>query len=365
MRFDTLDTLDKNFLFKTGVLIAAVVIILWGCIIILSPFVPAIMLSIIFCLATWPAYAWLETRLKNRPALAAFLMTVLLAVCFLVPLVFLGSSLAENFSKLYSGTVDYLNKNEGRTPLWVHDVPVVGGLLDDFWSRYLGNTDQVTDSLRNISVPLSQKLIAFGAAIGRGILDLTLGVLIAYFFFRHGVQAVNRTSVLIDRFLGPRGQHLLNVSKRTLIGVVYGIVGTALAQGTLAAIGFWIAGVPAAPFLGLMTFLISFVPMGPPFIWVPATLWLFSNGHIGMGLFMGVWGFFVVSLIDNFIRPYFISLGSNLPLLLVLLGVLGGVIAFGFIGIFIGPTLLALAYTLIMEWSHKEKDVVGTHHSLT
>ncbi len=355
MRFDNL---DKSFLYKTAVIITSVVIIMWGCIVILQPFVPAILLGIIFCLATWPAFVWLEQRLNGRRTLAASLMTLLLAICFIVPLVFLGSSLAENLSMLSTGAADFLRDSEGHAPGWVRELPAVGPYLDQFWTRNLSDTEQMTQSLRNVSVPLTQKAIAIGASIGRGFLDLSLGVLIAFFFFRHGMQVAERTSISIERFAGPNGQHLLNVSKRTLIGVVYGIVGTALAQGTLAGIGFAIAGVPAAPFLGLITFLLSFIPMAPPLVWVPATLWLFSTGDIGMGVFMAIWGLIVVSFVDNIIRPYFISLGSNLPLLLVLLGVLGGVIAFGFIGLFIGPTLLALAYTLIIEWTHKDR--VGT-----
>ncbi len=141
-----------------------------------------------------------------------------------------------------------------------------------------------------------------------------------------------------------------------MIGVVYGMMGTAVAQGTLSAIGFAIAGVPAPVFLGFATFILSFMPLGAPLIWVPAAIWLFASGFTGMGIFMVLWGLLLVSSIDNVIRPYFISLGSNLPLLVTLLGVFGGIIAFGFIGLFIGPTLLAVAYTLIIQWSQTSRE---------
>ena len=207
---------------------------------------------------------------------------------------------------------------------------------------------------------IGPKLIAIGAVLGHGVLDLTLGVLITFFFFVHGVTFAVRTGRLIETFVGPRGREFLDVSKKTAIGVVYGVLGTALAQGALAGIGFWIAGVPGAPFLGLVTLLLSFIPMGPPLVWVPAIFWLFSNGMTGHAIFMAAWGLVVVSGVDNIIRPYFISLGSNLPLPLVILGVFGGLIAFGFIGLFIGPTLLAVAFSLIMEWSHSDhKQIEG------
>jgi predicted PurR-regulated permease PerM len=122
-------------------------------------------------------------------------------------------------------------------------------------------------------------------------------------------------------------------------------------QGVVAGIGFWIAGIQAAPLLGLLTFFLSPVPVGPPLVWIPAGLWLIQTGQTGWGLFVLLWGTLAVSTIDNIIKPLIISRGVDLPFVLVLLGVLGGAIAFGFIGIFLGPVLLAVGYALLMEWA--------------
>ncbi len=135
---------------------------------------------------------------------------------------------------------------------------------------------------------------------------------------------------------------------------MYGILGTALAQGVVAGIGFLIAGVPGAALLGLATFFLSVVPVGPPLIWISATLWLFVQGSTGWAVFMGLWGLLVVSTVDNVLKPMIISHGSNLPFMLVLLGVLGGAVAFGFVGIFLGPTLLAVGYRMMNEWVDRE-----------
>lgn len=351
----SLEGIDKSLIYRTSVIVAGVGLILWGCIVVLQPFIPALLLAVILCLSTWPAFDWLQKKLRGRRSLAAFLMTILLALCFLVPLLFLGSSLADNFTKLVRLVTDSLG-DRSQPPAWLDDIPFAGEQLDAMWQRYIGSNDGMRDAVTAYARPASQWLIKFGATIGHGILDLSLGVLIAFFFFRNGVQVAEQLSALIGRFSGSRGQHLLSVSKKTMIGVVYGMLGTALAQGALAGVGFWIANVPGAPFLGLLTFLLSFLPVGPPLIWVPSALWLFQEGETAMGIFMVIWGLLVISAVDNIIRPYFISLGSSLPLLLVLLGVFGGIIAFGFIGLFIGPTLLALAYTLIKEWSHTERE---------
>lgn len=350
------ENIDKNTVYRTLVIVASVALILWGCLVVLSPFIPAFLLAIIFTLSTWPAYSWLKDKLEGKKTLAATLMTLALALCFLVPMVFLGTSLAENFGRLYAGVVEPLVNNPGNTPAWMKELPWIGSNIEQIWANFVTSSADESASMRDFIVP---KLIATGAAIGRGVLDLALGVIITFFFFLHGVAAAERLKSLIEKFVGPRGQHLLDVSKRTAIGVVYGVLGTALAQGALAGIGFWIAGVPGAPFLGLVTLLLSFVPMGPPLIWVPATAWLLSNGLITPGIFMAFYGLVVISGVDNIIRPYFISLGSSLPLLLVILGVFGGLIAFGFIGLFIGPTLLAVAFALLMEWSHSDKKLAA------
>lgn len=346
-----LERIDRSFIYRSAVILTGVGLILWGCIVVLKPFIPALMLSMILCLCTWPAFNWLQARLRGHRTIAALLMTILLALCFLVPLVFLGSSLADNFSKIVHLLTDALG-HHSQPPPWLGDIPLVGEHFVNLWNEYIGSNNGMTGALTSYAKPVSQWLIKFGATIGHGILDLSLGVIIAFFFFRHGVEAAEKLSVLIGRFSGSRGQRLLTVSKQTMIGVVYGMVGTALIQGALAGVGFWIAGVPGAPFLGLLTFLLSFLPVGPPLIWIPASLWLFQEGNTYLGVFLIIWGLLVISAVDNIIRPYFISLGASLPLLLVLLGVFGGIIAFGFIGLFIGPTLLALAYTLITEWSY-------------
>jgi predicted PurR-regulated permease PerM len=135
--------------------------------------------------------------------------------------------------------------------------------------------------------------------------------------------------------------------------VVYGILGTALAQGILAGIGFMIAGVPGALLLGLLTFFLSIVPMGPPLLWIPAAGWLYYQGDTGMAIFLVLWGALVVSSVDNFLKPYLISQGAAMPFILVLFGVLGGLAAFGFLGVFLGPTLLAVGFSLLRDWTLK------------
>ena len=134
-------------------------------------------------------------------------------------------------------------------------------------------------------------------------------------------------------------------------GVIYGILGTAIAQALVAGLGFWIAGVPGAVLLSVLTFFFAVIPFGPPMIWLPASLWLFAQHKPGLGIFLLLWGFLGISMVDNFLRPYLISQGSKMPFVLIFCGVIGGALAFGLVGVFMGPTLLAVAFRLIEEWS--------------
>jgi predicted PurR-regulated permease PerM len=348
---------DKSQLYQLIAGLSAVTLIMLGCLVILLPFFPAMLLSTILTLSTWPAFEWLRKRLKHRTALAAGLMTAMLAGCFIAPLCIIGTSIADNYSKIYNGILAFLQSNTAATAASLEKIAYVGPYLANAWQVGMSDKEHMLKVLQEYAKPTSQMLLNLGSTIGYGLLDITLGVAISYFFFRHGTHVAVRIRKLIDRFGGDYGQHLLTVSKDTLIGVVYGILGTALFQGLLATIGFWISHIPGATFLGLMTFFVSLIPMGPPLIWGPAVLWLFSEGQTYMAVFLLVWGLLVISSVDNFLKPYFISLGSDMPLLLVLLGIMGGALAFGFIGIFIGPTLLALAYAMIIEWTSSRSKV--------
>jgi len=153
----------------------------------------------------------------------------------------------------------------------------------------------------------------------------------------------------INRIGGDRGNELLDIAGATIRAVVYGIIGTALVQGALAAFGFAIAGVPGAAFLGFITFLVAMIPGGPALVAAPAAYWLYIQGSSGWAIFIIIWGV-MDSMIDNVIKPLLISRGVATPMILVMFGVFGGALAFGLIGLFIGPTVLAVAYTLLQQW---------------
>ena len=188
------------------------------------------------------------------------------------------------------------------------------------------------------------------ASFGGGILELVLSLVIAFFLYREGGTAGSRLYAFSSRIGSERATRALDVAGGTIKGVVYGIVGTNLIQGVLSGIGFWVAGVPGAFLLGFLCFFLTMVPLAPTFIWLPSSLYLFYNGSTGMAIALAIWSFLIFNPLENVLRPYLISRGSDLPILLILLGMLGGLAAFGLLGIFVGPTILAVGYGLLIDW---------------
>lgn len=337
--------------------IAALALIVGGCFLVLAPFFSALLWAVIVTFSTWGMYARVLDALNGRRTLAALVMTLTLAAVLVAPLALLTLKLGDNVRTLAHAVTELVEGGIPAPPTWVDELPMVGTRVDAYWqqlhedSAEPGEVNHVVTWLEGQAAPLTKWLLKRGLAFGQALLQLSLAVLAAFYLYRDGLTVAGRFSAGMEKLAGQRAHALIDLAGRTVKGVVYGILGTALAQGTVAAIGFAIAGVPGALLLGLLTCLFSIVPAGPPLVWIPATLWLVAQGEIGWAVFMAVWGTVVISGIDNVVKPYLISQGAALPFLLVLLGVIGGLLAFGFIGLFLGPTLLAVGYAMLREWT--------------
>ena len=336
---------------ERAIALVVLVLLVAGCYLVLAPFVSAVLWAIILCCTTWPVFDRLQRVMGGQRTLASLALTLAMALVVLAPFVIVGFSLAENANELVDHAKQFIDAGPPDPPAWVGQIPIIGEAARDYWSSIAHNTAILMDDLRQYIKPLQAFAIGSGALLGRGLLELTLSIFIAFFLYRDGAAMARRLAASVDHIAGERGTRLMNIAVGTMRGVVYGILGTAIAQGVLTAIGLWIASVPAAPLLGLATFFLSPLPVGPPLVWGGAAIWLFYQGHPGWAVFLIGWGLLVVSSIDNFVKPLIISRGSNLPFILVLLGILGGVVAFGFIGVFLGPTLLAIGFAMIRDWT--------------
>jgi len=325
-------------------------LLLLGCLLVLRPFLSALLWGSIMSFSLWPIYRRLLGWIGNRPTIAAALLSLAIVAVVLLPFVVVGVTLSDNVRELAAATQRWLSEGLPPPPDWLGKVPIVGSSAVEHWKSLAQDSSQLAQESKRFIEPVASWLLSVGFVIGSGVVHLALSILITFFLLRNGPSVAGTLHAALERIAGERARYLLELAGKTIRGVVYGILGTALVQAVMAGIGFFIAGVPGAALLALLTFFLSVLPVGPPLIWIPAALWLFHQGSTGWGIFMIIWGI-GVSTVDNFVKPWLISQGSDMPFLLILFGVLGGALTFGFIGVFIGPTLLAVGHRLVVEWS--------------
>jgi predicted PurR-regulated permease PerM len=330
--------------------VVVVLLLVGGCLLVLRPFVSALLWAVILSFSSWPIYRRLLKLVRERRTLAALIMTIAMILVVFLPFVMIGAAVSDNIRDLKIAARSWTETGPPAPPGWLNKVPLIGKRIVDRWEIVTTDSEKLIELGKRLIAPTSALLVVVGKLLIGGLAQLALSILIAFFFFRDGETAAERIVATVDRIADERGQRLLKVAGDTVRGVVYGILGTSLVQAVMAGVGFLAAGVPGAGMLMLLTFFLSVVPLGPPLIWVPAMLWLFHEGSTGWGVFMLIWGI-GVSSIDNVVKPWLISQGSDMPFILILFGVLGGAIAFGFIGVFLGPTLLAVGYRIVKDWA--------------
>jgi predicted PurR-regulated permease PerM len=329
-----------------------------GCVLVLRPFFTAVCFALILVVATWPAFERLRHMLGGRKTVAALLMVTLATLVFVVPPALVASSIDYNIAGTIRLIRDLLQHGIPPPPSWVAEVDVVGPEIYHRWQVLAAGDPEAAERIQSFMIWARQQLIDAGLGLGNAVVQLILAMLTAFFLYRDGVAARRGVIATGRRLAGDNAPRLLRVASATINGVVYGVLGTALAQALLILIGLWAAGIPAALLLGLLLFVLALIPFGPLLIWGPAAVWVYIDGEIGWAVFVVVWSLAAGFVTDSVLRPYLISRGSDLPLILVLFGVVGGAVAFGVLGLFLGPTLLAVGYELIREWNAVEQDDV-------
>lgn len=346
------EAMEKRF--EYAVQLAAVSILVVGCYLVLQPFLAAMLLAAVICISTWHFYQWLLRKMNGWRTLAALIATLLLILVIIVPFSLAAYSLASQATIIFDAIKRAVETAPGEPPAWLQRVPLLGEIITDYWHEITASQQEMLALVKKLLDPIRRLLLTGGIVLGRGVMQMSLAAFVAFFFYRDGATVVRLIGGVVQRAIGLRAEGVIRTVVTTVRAVMFGVLGTALVQGIVATIGFAIAHVPAPMLLGLVTFLFALIPIGPPIIWLGAAIWLFSTGAVGWGIFMLVWGFFAISSVDNVVKPLLISRGADLPFILGLFGVIGGVLAFGFVGIFIGPTLLAVGLCLIKEWAGSE-----------
>jgi predicted PurR-regulated permease PerM len=321
-----------------------------GCLLILLPFLPAILWAAILAYCTWPVYVFLQRFV--RPGVAAFIITVAVAAIVLVPLVHVGLVAAKEARESQGWVHSAMQDGLPPAPPFLDRIPLVGSLVTDFWNNSADDLGGDAGDLQPLLGTVAHSGLKFILILTHGLVGIVVALFISFFFYLSGVQIIARIRLLLVRIMNEnRVQHLLGLVAGTVRGVVFGILGTAAMQGVLYAIGFEIAGAPQALLLASFAGLVSIIPAGAIIIYVPVCLFLMAKSHVLAGVLLAIYSFVVVGGADSIVRPWLISRGASLPYVLTLIGVLGGAIAFGALGIFLGPVLLALGLAVAEEFA--------------
>src|SRR6516225_12126016 len=337
-------------LLERAFLLLLFAVLLLGILAVLRPFITAILFGAILAIAAWPLRDFLLRHGLKRGLAATLLLLLALAVVAL-PLLAMAPGLCERLTQGAGRMRDYF-ASAPQIPSWLAGLPVVGERLASMWDKVLLAKGNFWTVLEPYSDALREALVDAAGALGQSVVQIILSLVVATFFWVSGDTLTARVHDILRRLGGETADATLGVAADAVRSVAYGVVGTAVIQAVIMGIGLAVAGVPGAVLLGFVTLLLALSQIGAPLIivvWGGAAYWLFGHDQQGWGVFMIFWGL-VVTVIDNFIKPLLIGVGVAMPMSLTILGVFGGFVAFGFLGLFIGPTLIAIAFTLLEAW---------------
>lgn len=338
-----------------GGLIAASFWILW-------PFLPAIIWATTLVVATWPIMLHVQQRLWHKRGLAVAVMTIALLVIFVLPFWLAITTITQHYDRIAGWAASLTSFQLPPPPHWLAGLPFFGAYAASLWASAAASG---IEPLMAKAAPYAGSAAAwFVSALGGfGVLfvQFLLTVIIAVILYGSGEHAASLARRFGRRLAGERGEQSVRLAGQAIRSVALGVVVTAVGQSVLGGLGLALAGVPFAAVLTAVMFMLCIAQLGPLPVLVPAVVWLYWSGASVWGTVLVVWSV-LLSTTDSVVRPLLIRRGAHLPLILLLAGVIGGLIAFGLVGIFLGPVVLAVAYTLLLSWmaeANRSDDEIG------
>jgi len=321
---------------------------------VLKYFIVPVLWAAIIAYITWPLYHSVQKLCGPRPTLSATIMISMVVLVVGIPLTFAIFMLQHEGRNLFYELQRQVFSGHLDVPQFIRDLPIIGKEVTRTLKEI--NTDP-NSIVQNVS-GWFQSHLNYGrlvlSEISKNIFKLCFAVMSLFFFYRDGQTILNQVSKALEMVIGPRIHHYLDTISETTRAVVYGVGLTAIAQALLAGLSYFVAGVPNPMVLTIVTFIFALIPFGPPVAYSAVSLWLFSQGQTIEAIGVMVWGICVVSTADNVIRPLVISGATQIPFLLIMFGVLGGLASFGMVGLFVGPVILAVLLAIWREWLHEQ-----------
>jgi predicted PurR-regulated permease PerM len=323
-----------------------VVICLW----ILRPFLPAIVWATTLVIATWPIMRQVQSRLWGSRGLAVTVMTGVLLLLFVVPFWLAIGTILTNSDQIVGWLGSITSMPFPPPPTWLGEVPIIGERAVQAWQKVAdAGGREILEHIRPYAGTITQWFISAAGDAGMVLLQFLLTVLVAAIMYAQGERAATAVIRFGKRLAGARGQQAVVLAGQAIRGVALGVVVTAFFQAAIGSVALLVTGVPYAGILCAIMFMLCIAQLGPALVLIPAVIWMFANGSSLAAIFLLVCSVVAIGA-DNVLRPLLIRKGVDLPLLLILVGVIGGLVAFGLIGIFLGPTVLAVGYTLLSAW---------------
>jgi predicted PurR-regulated permease PerM len=341
-----------GLLLERALLLFLFAVLLLGVLLVLRPFATAILFGSILAIALWPLRDGLVGR-GVKPSVAASLLLLLLLLIAVAPVLAVAPSLVATAEIGFRVGREAIENAPDVAPAWLTGLPFIGAQVAAGWERVMASETDIAALLAPYGAQIRGFVLSLGSAIVDSALQLVLSLAAAALLWTTGEAIGEALAHAARRLGGETALRSLRAAEGAVRSVAYGVVGTSILQGVLQGIGLAIAGVPGAALLGFLTLLFSISQVLGPLVivtWAGAAWWLFQQGSTAWAIFMLAWGLLLVSSSDNVLRPLLIKRGVQMPLSLIILGVFGGFVAFGFLGLFIGPTLLAVAYVLLSAW---------------
>jgi predicted PurR-regulated permease PerM len=338
--------------FCIGILLAAT---FW----ILRPFIIPFIWAALIVISTWPAMVKLQTWLAGKRGLAVTVMTLAMLLIVLIPLTSAVFAIVNNVDEIGTRVRSLVASIPMTPPAWIERIPLAGEKLIPKWKEIAAlSPDERSAMVAPYAKTALLWFVAQAGSIGMTLVQFLLTTIITAILYANGEIVGSGVVSFVRRLAGQHGEDVAILAAKAVRGVAMGVILTALIQATLGGAGLIITGVPGAAILIAAMFMLCIAQVGPGPILIPAVIWLYWTGEILWGSVLLVFTILALTL-DNIIRPVLIKKGADLPLLLVFSGVIGGLIAFGIIGLFIGPVMLAVTYTLLKAWVSGSEDGEG------
>jgi predicted PurR-regulated permease PerM len=319
---------------------------------VLQPFIVPLIWGAILAYVSWPMHLRILKLCGGRSSAASLITTLIVTVIIVVPLVWLIMLLRSEAMVAYAEVQTFL-ATKPALPQAIRDLPWAGAQAQDLLNQLAADPKALREQFLLLMEQSSLEVTRLIGGVGRNVAKLFFAVFSMFFLLRDGPRLMREARAVLGGILGPRVHDYLDAAGSTTQAVVYALMLGALAQGIAAGIGYWIFGVQAPALMGAVTVMIALIPFGAPMVWGSLAAWALVRGELFDGIGLILWGLILVSWVDNIVRPLVISNATRMPFLLVVFGVLGGVLAFGLVGLFIGPVLLAVSLAIWREW-HEE-----------